>query len=181
MASHPPERDDTDVIGARVLAQIIDLVLMVVLFLLFLVALSFTGGFISSLTGAPGDGIVDTFVDLGILIGGIAALAYGFVLEALWNGQTVGKRLAGIRVVSESGTRLSGGKALLRNIPAIASFAWISYLVALLSMAATDRRQRVFDSLAGTVVVREDHAIDTGGTDVSDPTSREIGTEQSWD
>lgn len=181
MAPKPPQRDDTDVVGARVLAQVVDLVLMVVVFFVFLFTFAFTGGFLSGLVGTPGDGLIDALAGLGMLIGGVAALAYSFVLEALWNGQTVGKRLAGIRVVTETGERLTGGKAFVRNVPAIASFGWLSYLVALLSMAATDRRQRLFDSLAGTVVVREDFTVDVEETDLPDPATGEVPREQSLD
>lgn len=183
MASNPPQRDDTDVVGARVFAQVVDLFLMVVVFFAFLFGFAFTGGFISGLAGGPSDGLVDALAGIGLLVGGLASLAYSFVLEALWDGQTVGKRLAGIRVVSETGERLTAGKAFVRNVPVLVSFTWLSYLVALLSMAASDRRQRVFDSLAGTVVVREEYTVAAEETEVPDPdpVTGEVPGEQSLD
>lgn len=158
MAQSQPSRSDTDVIGKRVVAQVVDLILMIVIFMAIFLVVTFTGGFISGLTGGDG-AIIDAFSGIGLLVGSVGSFGYSFILEALWDGQTVGKRLVGIRAVTEAGERITASKALLRNIPAVASFGWITYLVALLSMAATDRRQRIFDTLAGTVVVREDDTL----------------------
>ena len=141
MAQSPPSRGDTDVIGKRVVAQVIDLILMIVVFIAAFFVITFTGGFISGLTGGDGT-IIDAFTGIGLLVGSAGSFGYSFILEALWDGQTVGKRLVGIRAVTEAGERITTSKALLRNIPAVASFGWLTYLVALLSMAATDRRQR---------------------------------------
>jgi uncharacterized RDD family membrane protein YckC len=79
---------------------------------------------------------------------------YGGLLEGLWNGQTVGKRVLGIRVVGSGGDEASLGQAFARNVPAVIMFSWATSAVALSSMAISDRRQRVFDLLADTYVVR---------------------------
>jgi len=171
MDSNQPARNDTDIIGKRAIAQVIDLVLMGVVFFALWMAFAFTGGFIVGLTGTGGSGIIDTFSGIGVLIGVIGTIGYSFILEALWDGQTIGKRLVGIRVVTEGGERITTSKALLRNIPAVASFGWIPYIVALISMAATDRRQRLFDTLAGTVVVREEYTLDQRSADPVEPES----------
>lgn len=60
---------------------------------------------------------------------------------------------ADIRVVDENGSEASVGQAFVRNLPAIFNLGVLSLLVALAMMASTDRRQRLFDTLAGTVVV----------------------------
>jgi uncharacterized RDD family membrane protein YckC len=149
--SQQPERDDTDVIGKRIVAQIIDLLLIGMLSIagLFLFALLRigAGGSESALAGA--------MTGLGLMIAGLTPFAYNFVLEAFWDGYTVGKRLLGIKVVEEDGSKLSTSSAFIRSIPGVASFGWLAYLVALLSMATSDKRQRLFDRLAGTVVVTE--------------------------
>lgn len=158
MTKMKPERSDTDVIGMRILAQIIDLIVMFVVFILITFVLAFTGGFVAGLLGNATDAVTETLGGVASLVGGISMVGYSFILEAIWNGQTVGKRLTGIRVVTETGKQLTTEKAFVRNIPGIVSFAWVFYLVAILSMAVSDQRQRVFDGLAGTVVVSEDYS-----------------------
>ena len=41
---------------------------------------------------------------------------YGAFCEGVFNGQTVGKRAMGIRVISERGVPISGAQAVLRNL-----------------------------------------------------------------
>jgi uncharacterized RDD family membrane protein YckC len=90
---------------------------------------------------------------VGILIGLATPIAYGTILEGGWDGQTVGKRLLNIRVVKESGRACDYPSAFIRNVPALVQLGLLSYLVAFASMAATDKRQRLFDRAAQTVVV----------------------------
>ena len=77
------------------------------------------------------------------------AIVYFPVLEKLF-GQTVGKRLLGIVVVRENGSTLRWRDAFIRRIPFFFEFFWLDALFALF----TARRQRAFDLVAGTLVVR---------------------------
>jgi len=69
-------------------------------------------------------------------------------------GQSLGKRLFGLRVVTESGTRISLGQAFVRMLPSLGQFFWIDGLFTLF----TDRRQRAFEMLTKTRVVVADEA-----------------------
>ncbi len=88
------------------------------------------------------------------------AILYTTVAEARW-GRTVGKSLLGLRVRSAGGGRPSGHQVLLRNLLRIVDF-WpvafgrfeLPYLVALVCVALTPRRQRLGDLLARTLVVK---------------------------
>jgi uncharacterized RDD family membrane protein YckC len=71
------------------------------------------------------------------------------VAEARYS-RTIGKHLFGLRVVRESGTRISAGQAVVRNLPIFLQVFWLDALFALF----TDRRQRAFEMLAKTIVVR---------------------------
>jgi uncharacterized RDD family membrane protein YckC len=82
------------------------------------------------------------------IIPGILGIAYFPVMEALW-GQTLGKRLVGICVVREDGSRARWGPALLRRLPFFMNFFPIDALF----VYFTERRQRAFDKVAGTLVV----------------------------
>lgn len=84
------------------------------------------------------------------VIGGGALIAiYPMVAEAKY-GKTVGKHLRGLRVVTETGTRISGGQAVVRNLPWLLEVFWIDAIFALF----TDKRQRAFELLSKTRVVR---------------------------
>ncbi|MBI2932460.1 MAG: RDD family protein [Planctomycetes bacterium] len=78
---------------------------------------------------------------------------YGFALEA-WCGQTIGKRLVGIRVIDRGRNRLSVWRALTRNVLRCVDAYHLLAVVGLASIIATRRKQRIGDLIAGTVVVQ---------------------------
>lgn len=82
-------------------------------------------------------------------VGGATIAIYPMVAEAKY-GKTLGKHLRGLRVVTESGLRISTGQAVVRNLPWLLEVWWIDALFALF----TDRRQRAFELLSKTRVVR---------------------------
>ena len=65
-------------------------------------------------------------------------------------GTTIGKHLLGLRVVRESGAGIGFGQSVVRQLPAFLQVGWIDVLFALF----TDRRQRAFELLSKTRVVR---------------------------
>lgn len=146
--SRPPERGDTDVIGARIGAQLIDSAVMAVLLGLSLI-------FFGSLASVAGNEAGGVGVMLGLFLGMTLAMGYGFILEGFWDGHTVGKQVFGIKVVEEDGAECSLGSAFVRNLLEFIDGLFY-YLVGFIVMAASDRRQRLGDRLAGTVVVREE-------------------------
>jgi uncharacterized RDD family membrane protein YckC len=86
---------------------------------------------------------------------------YAAVFEAWWNGQTPGKRLLQIRVVSADGQPIMPWQAILRNfLRALDGAPFVgplpTYLVGLVSSAVSGRFQRQGDVWAGTVVVVEE-------------------------
>lgn len=149
-----PNRDDTDVLGGRIAAQLLDIGVLILLLGVLWVVLSLGGGAVGEFAGAGrlrGATIGQALVALAVLP---LYLLYCVVTEGRWNGQTVGKKLVGIRVVSESGDRIGYKKSLLRNVPALVSSGLLLYIVAFVVILSTDRRQRLFDKLASTVVVK---------------------------
>ncbi|HEX4928807.1 MAG TPA: RDD family protein [Burkholderiales bacterium] len=75
--------------------------------------------------------------------------------EAMWNGQTPGKRALGLRVLNDDGTPLRWPGALTRNLLRAADFLPLFYGVGLLAMLANRDFKRLGDLAAGTVVVYE--------------------------
>jgi uncharacterized RDD family membrane protein YckC len=81
--------------------------------------------------------------------------AYFAVFEALWSGQTPGKRQVGLRVISSSGRPITAVDAIIRNLLRIVDQIPGIYGVGILSVFVTGRNQRLGDLAAGTVVVHE--------------------------
>lgn len=106
-------------------------------------------------------GIGPIFVAYFMLVWG-----YRGFCEAVFNGQTLGKRLLGLRVVSERGVPITGAQAVLRNlvgsldgtIPYLLRLDLMSMflLMGLTSMLLTRKFQRLGDLAAGTMVVAEE-------------------------
>lgn len=90
-----------------------------------------------------------------LLLWGVLFSVYKLLLEAVWNGQTVGKRTAGIRVVQHSGLPVTFFQVLIRNLMRVVDFLPLNYLIGCVCILATRRSQRLGDIVAGTVVVRE--------------------------
>lgn len=108
--------------------------------------------------------IASMLLSLGSISGIGPALVAFFVIvwgysafcEAVFNGQTTGKRLVGIRVVSDRGIPITGAQAVLRSlVGTIDGPIPFCYLLGLASMLSTRKFQRLGDLAAGTMVVVE--------------------------
>jgi uncharacterized RDD family membrane protein YckC len=108
-----------------------------------------------------GIGYVLGFVDQGLATGVLLAVLgafpflYFILFEGLWNGQTLGKRLSGIRVRMADGTPVTFLAALGRNLLRPADMLPGPYFLGLLAMFTNPRSQRIGDQVAGTVVCYE--------------------------
>lgn len=79
---------------------------------------------------------------------------YAF-FEIIWNGQTPGKRKAGIRVIKDSGRPLTPGESIGRNLMRIVDWLPSLYAVGLLCAILNRENKRLGDLLVGSLVVRE--------------------------
>jgi uncharacterized RDD family membrane protein YckC len=79
-------------------------------------------------------------------------LGYYVLCEAA-TGATLGKRMVGIRVVSEDGKGLTFGAAVVRNVLRLVD-GFFFYLVGAIFALTSSRGQRLGDRAAHTVVVR---------------------------
>ena len=90
---------------------------------------------------------------LALVVGAlVGATGYHVVLEGR-DGQTAGKRLIGITVVGADGTSCGYRRAGIRTAARIVDWLPAGYLLGFASMAVTERRRRIGDLAAGTVVV----------------------------
>ena len=79
---------------------------------------------------------------------------YDLVCETFFNGQSFGKRVMKIRVISLDGTRPKFSQYLLRWLFRLIDFSITTYLAGIVSIIVTDKGQRIGDIIAGTIIVR---------------------------
>ncbi len=90
---------------------------------------------------------------VGVYLGmPIGLFGYYILLEGR-TGQTLGKRLAGVVVVSRDGSSITYRQALVRNLLRIID-GILSYALGLVVMLISEDRQRIGDHIADTLVVR---------------------------
>lgn len=80
---------------------------------------------------------------------------YHAIFEALWKGQTPGKRLAKIRVIKDSGRPINAFEAISRNLIRAVDFLPLFYGVGVITMLLNSKNRRLGDYVAGTLVVHE--------------------------
>ena len=143
-------------IGSRFLAIAVDTVLQLVLYV--------AGVLVLSLVETP-DFIQSSFVGvfgpaLAILFGFSIYWGYFAAFEIFWSGRTPGKRLAGIRVIKETGRPINAFEAIARNVLRAIDFLPAGYAVGLVCMMLNKYSRRLGDYVAGTIVVHDKQTED---------------------
>ena len=150
----PPAADPKYAINRRVVATILDSFVFV--FALFALVLASPADFEAFVTQPH----------YGFLILGFASFVYFVVLESLF-GQTLGKRLVGIRVVDLEYRQPGFGRVLVRTLLRGIDETFLC-LVGLITIIFTIKKQRIGDLAAGTLVVR---SADVPGVRLAAPLS----------
>jgi uncharacterized RDD family membrane protein YckC len=137
---------ETAGVASRSLAQAVDL------FVRFgmLYALALVGGAFDAAFGST-PAIV-------VLIVGVFLIVFGYpaILESRWNGQTVGKRTLGLRVLTVEGAPVRFRHAAIRSLMQLVDFFVPPVGVTATCVALLNKRnQRLGDVFAGTIVLRE--------------------------
>jgi uncharacterized RDD family membrane protein YckC len=156
-----PERVSFDYqvagLGTRAIAQLLDLLIVTGI----LIAVYFFAFAMYAVTQS------DT---VGNLISGIGTFivifGYFWVSEALWSGQTLGKKVFRLRAVGDRGEPLTFLQAGIRNVVRIVDFLPYGYGVGMVVLFANGKGKRLGDLAAGTIVVKDsDHVWlwDLGG------------------
>lgn len=136
-------------LGTRAIAQILDLLILSAV----LVTVEFAAGAFALLGSS-------TVAYLVALIGGfLVVFGYFWACEALWSGQTVGKRVFHLRAVGDRGEPMTFTQAGIRNVVRIIDFLPYAYGVGLVVLFANGRGKRLGDLAAGTLVVKDSDAI----------------------
>ena len=137
-------------LGSRVLAILLDLSIQLTGLVLLLLGLA--GVSAATSASLPGwvAAVIVTFLVFLVIFG------YPAILETVWNGKTVGKRVLGIRVVTTEGAPIRFRQAAIRAaLELVDFFIPPGGLVACVSVLLTRDDQRLGDLAAGTFVVHE--------------------------
>ncbi|MEM4368489.1 MAG: RDD family protein [Candidatus Anstonellales archaeon] len=139
----------------RIIADIIDGVLLSILF--FVISIILTPLMIGA--ALAGGSIEDTAVFvISIIFLGIA-YSYRVVTEGVLFSATIGKKIMNLKVVDESGNNLTLQKAAIRNavkvFPMVIPFiGLLVYLASIYLIATSPRKQAIHDMVAQTFVIK---------------------------
>lgn len=137
---------ETAGVGSRITAKLIDYAIIALVFILLLV---------SSLPfvefGMLGDKAVSVVIAIYLVVSAAWPLAY-LVLTEYFMGQTIGKRLLGLRLITDTGQTPGFWAILLRNILILAD---LFLFIGLIFLWLHGKEKRIGDLAAGTLVIRE--------------------------
>ena len=138
-------------VGSRFLALALDTLIQTLVGFIVLLGGSMVVGALSA--AAPKSAIWG----LAIMILFFFLLYFGYFafFEIIWNGQTPGKRKAGIRVIKDSGRPLTAAESIARNLLRIVDWLPGFYAIGIASALLTKENKRLGDLVAGSLVVRE--------------------------
>jgi uncharacterized RDD family membrane protein YckC len=150
--------------GQRLLAVIIDIILIMVLqsFVIVPIMAAIGIGVASTIENPETMTEADAIGMLGPIFAAIGTIwlvslaiqvLYFTLMESSKTQGTVGKMALGIKVTDLNGERLSFGKALIRAIGRIIS--GFTMLIGYLLAAFTEKKQALHDMIASTIVVKK--------------------------
>ena len=151
-----PVSYDVAGLGTRYVAWFVDQLLVWLVTIGLIVAFACAGASFSGVEELVRDGVRDRssqttlyIVGLILLVWGLGSFIYFSVSELFLRGQTLGKRMSGIRVVKADGFALDASSILVRNVFRVVDHIPPFWIVPVLSA----RSQRLGDMVAGTIVV----------------------------
>lgn len=146
-------------LGSRCLAVIVDQAIQLATLIAIFVGLVMVGSRVQATRHAvpavsqkAAESVAIAFL---ILIVFMVLFGYFIIFEAIWNGQTPGKRLVGLRVVRDGGYPIDFGASLIRNLIRVGEWLIGYYLLAAISATLSPENKRLGDYAAGTIVVRD--------------------------
>lgn len=140
-------------IGSRFLATLLDtlivILLQIAIFVAFLLILRAFN--ITLLDGGLASWVYAIFG----LLAFVFYWGYYIFFEMLWNGQTPGKRWAGLRVIRADGTPITLPESLIRNLARLVDMLPAAYGIGIITMFIDRQSRRLGDLAAGTLVVHD--------------------------
>jgi len=159
-------------IGSRLLAAILDALIMSILLLVatvapfLLIASAREAGETLAENLGKDEHIFKNVNAIGLalvlLSSFVVVWGYYIIAELVTDGRSPGKRAVGLRVVRADGFPMGFAESVVRNLVRIVDFAPGMYGIGLVAMMIGKRTQRLGDLAAGTIVVKERVGHDKG-------------------
>lgn len=146
-------------VGERLLAGLLDIVIKIA----YMIAV---GYFIFNLTGLGNHlkNLDDWSAGAIVMVFALPVLLYSIVLESIFEGQTLGKKITKIKVVKIDGYQASFGDYFIRWILRIVENNILGGLIAIIAMSVNKKTQRLGDMAAGTAVITLKNRINISHT-----------------
>ncbi|HEX9990628.1 MAG TPA: RDD family protein [Chloroflexia bacterium] len=155
-------------IGSRFLASLLDhLIISVALLLVYCASIAVLPAMLAT---DNGEAVLYLIVAVLVLVVFIIFWGYFAIFEAVWNGQTPGKRAGRLRVIRRTGQPIGASEAMVRNLIRIVDFMPGFYGIGLISMFIDKEARRLGDFAAGTIIIREGEQTRLQDVRVSNPT-----------
>jgi len=136
-------------VGSRIVAVIVDHIILAVIS--FALAMPF--GLINYSAASMMNPLAAIGAMAGYSVISVAIFLLYFTYFEGTSGQTLGKRLVSIKVVKENGKKMTYADAFIRSILRIVD-GIAAYLIGFIVVLASEKKQRVGDMAAGTLVVK---------------------------
>lgn len=130
--------------GTRAAAWVLDLLVMATMITTVAIVVSLAGAALASLANV-----------IMLVVSFLVLWWYGTLFEWAWRGQSLGKRVLGLRVLQQNGLRITFAQAVIRNLVRVVDMLPFSYLVGGASLLIDARARRLGDLAAGTIVIQE--------------------------
>ncbi|MBP1966894.1 RDD family protein [Paenibacillus aceris] len=139
-------------IGSRAAAHLMDvLILTGINAILFLFAILMSRLYSGNWLPALADYILAITIVLWIVLN----LGYFIGTEAFMGGQTLGKKMLGLRVIQNNGQSATFLSVLIRNLFRLLDIMPAFYFIGVVSIFLSSKDKRIGDMVAGTIVVIE--------------------------
>ncbi|MCL1821798.1 MAG: RDD family protein [Prolixibacteraceae bacterium] len=132
-------------LGNRILAHLIDGLILLVIALVMLIPAVF------SLISQTQTGRIVGIVLFSLY--GMIFLLYSLILEIYFNGQTFGKKMMKIKVIRQDGSIPTVGNYIMRWLLRLVEVYLFYGIIAIITIAASKKEQRLGDMAAGTLVI----------------------------
>lgn len=149
-------------IGSRILAWLIDQVILYTALVLFSLAAGYLYFYalypwLIEVLPAGGQSIGAWSLAIYLLVTFALYNGYYIFFETYWQGQTPGKRYAEIRVVQDNGRPIGLREATLRSLLQPIDFAFFGIGAFLVALSRSEKR--LGDMVAGTLVIQDEQAV----------------------
>lgn len=145
-------------VGSRFIAVLLDSLIIFGFYVIAILALVliFSGAARIGLKAAAElDTAAKWVLAIFILLNFLLLWGYFALFEALWHGQTPGKRAMKLRVIKDSGRQITFFESLARNLLRFVDYLPGLYLTGVIAMLCNRHNKRLGDLAAGTLVIHE--------------------------